>query len=152
MLSDNSHNSLKRLESWNFTYSRYKCKCRLTVNTLQSRVKLCKHVTLYLCIFESVFCYCRTWLYTRNWHSKCFTHGNLFHYLVLLLLWMLASQKSPKCKTKKSQACDNRTFIAALTLCSDFLLHGYTAPRFSKITFASFPMFSADRTQITSAF
>ena len=50
-------------------------------------------------------------------------------------------------RQRKSQACDIRTFIAALTLCPDFCYTGIQL-----ITFALFPMFSADRTQITSAF
>ena len=50
-------------------------------------------------------------------------------------------------RQRKSQACDIRTLKAALTLCPDFCYTGIQL-----ITFALFPMFSADRTQITSAF
>ena len=72
-----------------------------------------------------------------------------FHYLVLLFLGTLASQKSPKCKTKKIASLRHSHIYSCFNFMSGFLLHGYTAPRFSEITFASFPMFSADRTQIT---
>ena len=54
---------------------------------------------------------------------------------------------------RKSQACDISTLLAAFkTLSPEFCHTGVTAPRFSEITFASFAVFSADRTQNTSAF
>ena len=55
-------------------------------------------------------------------------------------------------KKNRKPATFAHSVYSCFNFMSGFLLHGYTAPRFSEITFASFPMLSADRTQITSAF